>query len=138
MVDQSIKFVEFVSILEKVNDDIFWRGFEQKKEIELPSGKFVLVAKAGHIELNADPAHKSKQFRIEVQKPNGNMIGRVNFIQNDGKLEAIDVKVEKPYRRMKLATEMYKFARELGNDIQKSDKLTPLGAAFWSKIDHSA
>jgi hypothetical protein len=27
---------------------------------------------------------------------------------------------------------MYKFARELGNDIHPSSKLTALGRAFWS------
>lgn len=124
-------------VSEKVNDDIFWKGFERKKEIETKMGTFTLVAKAGYIELHADPAFKSKQFRIEVLNTFGAMVGRVNFIEKDGKLEAIDAMVEKKFRRMHLATEMYKFARELGNDINKSDKLTPMGQSFWSKIDHS-
>jgi ribosomal protein S18 acetylase RimI-like enzyme len=123
---------------EKVNDDVFWKGYEKKKEIETPMGTFTLVAKAGHLELNAQPAFKSKQFRVEVLNTHGAMVGRVNFIEKDGFLEAIDLKVEKKYRRMGLATELYKFARELGNSIRKSDMLTPLGQAFWSKKDHSA
>lgn len=134
-----ITFKEFSRIFqEKVNDDVFWKGYEKKKEIDTSMGTFTLVAKAGYVELNAKPAFKSKQFRIEVLNHHGAMVGKVNFVEKNDHLEAIDLMVEKKYRRMHLATEMYKFARELGSDIRKSPMLTPLGDKFWSKIDHSA
>lgn len=128
--------LSFRTFVEAVNDEVFWRWFEKKKTITLDSGTYDLVAKAGSIDLHPAVKNKSEQFRIEVKTSNGVHIGTVNFKRVDDSLEAIDVTIDKNFRRLGLATELYKFARELGNDIKKSDMLTPLGAAFWSKKSH--
>jgi len=129
-------FKEYL-LAEKVNDDLFWKGYEKRKTIL--DGKYVLVAKAGWIKLSNENKYKSHQFRIEVHtRPGGSMVGWVNFFENNDKLEALDLVVNEKHRRQGIATEMYKFARELGNDIQRSSKQTSLGKKFWSQKDHSA
>lgn len=121
-------------LLEAVNKDIFWESFRKEKKIL--DGEFVLIATAGYIEHGAKNPHKSKQFVITAKTKKGLQVGKVNFEVSDDKLEAIDVTVNEKFRRQGIASEMYKFARELGNDIKKSPKQTALGRAFWAK-DHS-
>lgn len=120
-------------LFEAVNKDVFWASF--KKEKEILNGKYKLVASAGYIEHGAANPYKSKQFKITAFNKN-KQIALVNFEVKDNNLEAIDITVDAAHRRKGIATEMYKFARELGNDIQRSEKQTALGKKFWSK-DHS-
>lgn len=122
-------------LLEKVNDKIFWSDFRKEKTIQLDK-EYLLVATAGYIGYGAKPGFKSTQFRI-VAKHKGAEIAWVNFEQHDGKLEALDLSVQPASRRKGIATEMYKFARELGNDIAPSKLQTGMGKIFWSKKDHS-
>ena len=42
-----------------------------------------------------------------------------------------NVSVWKEYQRKGIATEVYKFVRELGNDIKPSTTQTAAGKAFW-------
>lgn len=129
-------FKEFL-ITEKVNDDLFWKGYEKRKTIL--GGKYILVAKAGWIKMSNENKYKSHQFRIEVlTRPGGAQIGWVNFEEKNNNLEALDLVVDEKHRRQGIATEIYKFARELGNDIQASDKQTSLGKKFWSVKNHAA
>lgn len=124
--------MKVAELFEAVNVKVFKPGFEQTKE--LPGGKYKLVAKPGYVKIDQK---QSDQFRIEVQTMRGTQLGWVNFVQNGDELEALDLNVDKQFRRRGLATEMYKFARELGNTIVPSGKQTALGKAFWSKKDHS-
>jgi ribosomal protein S18 acetylase RimI-like enzyme len=119
-------------LTELVNASVFKPGFEKTKDIM--DGKYKLVATPGYVKINAK---ESEQFRIEVQTARGTKLGWVNFENHDGVLKALDLHVDKQFRRRGLATEMYKFARELGNKIAPSDKQRGDGKAFWSKIDHS-
>jgi ribosomal protein S18 acetylase RimI-like enzyme len=121
-------------LFEAVNKDIFWSSFKEEKEIL--GGKYKLIATAGYIEHGAANQYKSKQFKIVAKTAKNKQVALVNFEVKDNKLEAIDITVDADHRRKGIATEMYKFARELGNDIQKSEKQTALGKKFWSK-DHS-
>ncbi len=118
-------------LLEKVNPQQFKPGFERVKE--LPGGKYKLVATNGYIKSGAS---ESEQLRIEVQTMRGTKLGWVNFEVIDDNLEALDLNVDKQFRRRGLATAMYDFARELGNTIAPSRKQKPLGKLFWTK-DHS-
>lgn len=120
-----------LSLTEKVNKKIFEKGFEKTKEI----GKFTLIAKHGIIPYSpTKPLNVSEQFRIEAK--NGKlMVGWVNFKITENKLEAIDVVVNPEYRRQGIATEMYKFAKELGNSIVPSSMQRPMGKALWTKLD---
>ena len=120
---------------ELINKKVFRQGFEQSKEIL--DGKYVLVAKHGYIPYTSKPTYESPQFRIEVKTKKGVVVGWVNYENKDDNLEALDLFVHENHRRKGIASEMYKFARELGNDIRPSPKQTALGKKFWSVKDHS-
>ena len=119
---------------ETVNDKLFWTGYEKKKEIL--DGAYVLVASAGYVGYGAKPDHKSTQFRIVARTAKGGDVGWVNFENKDDHLEALDLTIQPAHRRKGIATEMYRFARELGNDIAPSKLQTTKGKQFWHK-DHS-
>lgn len=121
-------------IEEKINDKLFFTGYEKEKLIL--DGKYKLIAKAGYIPYSpTKPTFKSDQFRIEAHI-NGASIAWVNFEIKEGSLEALDLHVDQKHRRKGIATEMYNFAKELGNDIRPSSKQTGMGKLFWIK-DHS-
>jgi GNAT superfamily N-acetyltransferase len=120
-----------MKLYEVVNDKLFWVGYEKIKPIL--NDQFFLIAKAGYININAKNKYKSEQFRIEATTKNKTIIGWVNFKVTENSLEAIDLYVDVRYRRKGIATEMYKFAKELGNDIIPSKMQTTLGKSFWSK-----
>ena len=118
---------------EIINSSVFRRGFEKTKKIL--DDKFDLIAKHGYLPYSpSKKINTSNQFRIEAYKGK-QLIGWVNFEKNGDDLEALDVVVNEPFRRKGIATEMYKFAKELGNTIKPSSKQTALGKAFWNK-DH--
>ena len=135
--------LESEEIDETVNDKLFWTGYDKKKPIL--DGQYVLVASAGYVGYGAKPDFKSKQFRIVAKSAKtGGEIGWVNFEINDNgfgpqnrKLEALDLVIQPEHRRRGIATEMYRFARELGNDIKPSTLQTSMGKKFWAKKDHS-
>lgn len=121
-------------LCESVNKKVFMQGFEQEREIL--DGKYKLVAKHGYLPYTTPQTHISKQFRIEAKTAKGVMVGWVNFENIDDNLEALDLDVADRHQRKGIATEMYKFARDLGNTIKASPKQTALGKKFWNK-DHS-
>jgi len=121
-------------LIESVNKKVFMQGFEQEREIL--GGKYKLVAKHGYLPYTTPQTRESKQFRIEAKTAKGALIGWVNFeIINDNH-EALDLSVNEKHRQKGIATEMYKFARDLGNTIKPSSKQTAMGKKFWNK-DHS-
>lgn len=122
-------------LFEKVNDKVFWKNFHEEKMVL--GREYKLVAMAGWIKINAKNQFKSEQFRIVAKTAKGAEVGWVNFEVKNDKLEALDLAIQPAHRRKGLATEMYKFARELGNDIAPSSLQTGMGKEFWSKIDHS-
>ncbi len=122
-------------LTELVNTKAFMPGFEKTKTFTAKDGKeYKLVATPGYVKINAK---SSEQFRIEVQTVRGTKLGWVNFENKDGALQALDLDVADNFQRRGFATEMYKFARELGNTVEPSPKQTGDGKKFWSKIDHS-
>lgn len=135
----SIKYVDLSDldepedIDETVNDKLFWSGYQKEKPIP---GGYILVASAGYVGYGAKPDFKSNQFRIVAKSPKGGEIGWVNFEKQGDHLEALDLSIQPEHRRKGIATEMYRFARSLGNDIQPSKLQTASGKLFWNK-DHS-
>ena len=127
--------MKWSELIEKVNDKVFWKDFHQTKDIL--DGQYKLVAMAGWVKISAKNPYKSDQFRIVARTQNGVDVGWVNFEVKNDKLEALDLSIQPAHRRKGIATEMYKFARELGNDIAPSSLQTGMGKQFWSKIDHS-
>lgn len=126
--------MKVAELFEKVNDKIFWTDFSRTKTIL--DGQYKLSASAGYVGYGAKPNFKSTQFRIVAKTSNGAEIGWVNFENVDDKLEALDLVIQPAHRRKGIATEMYKYARELGNDIAPSKLQTGMGKEFWHK-DHS-
>jgi ribosomal protein S18 acetylase RimI-like enzyme len=127
-----MRFKEF--LLDKVNDKVFYTDFHKEKKILDDS--YTLIATAGYVGYGAKEGFKSEQFRIVAKTSKGVECGWVNFENKDGKLEALDLSIQPAHRRKGIATEMYKFARELGNDIAPSRLQTGMGKQFWNK-DHA-
>lgn len=127
-----MRFKEF--LLDKVNDKVFYTDFHREKKIL--DDAYTLIATAGYVGYGAKEGFKSNQFRIVAKTTKGVECGWVNFENKDGKLEALDLSIQPAHRRKGIATEMYKFARELGNDIAPSRLQTGMGKQFWNK-DHS-
>ena len=134
---QYVNLSDFESeeIDETVNDKLFWTGYDKKKPIL--NGQYILVASAGYVGYGAKPDFQSKQFRIVAKLPGGAEIGWVNFEKQGDHLEALDLSIQPEHRRRGIATEMYRFARELGNDIAPSKMQTGMGKQFWANKDHS-
>lgn len=122
-------------LFETVNKKVFMQGFEQEREIL--DGKYIIVAKHGYLPYTTPQTRVSNQFRIEVKTARGVQVGWVNFENIDDNLEALDLSVSEKHRRKGIASEMYKFARDLGNTIKPSSKQTAMGKKFWSDKDHS-
>lgn len=122
-------------LFEAVNSKVFQQGFEQTKSIL--DGKYTLVAKHGYLPFTTPQTRTSNQFRIEARTLKNTTIAWVNFEAKDNNLEAIDLVVQEKHRRKGIASEMYKFARELGNDIVRSGKQTKLGKLFWAEKDNA-
>jgi ribosomal protein S18 acetylase RimI-like enzyme len=120
-------------ITEKVNSKLFKKGFRQTKEIL--DGTYTLIATPGYMKLGQKLT--SDQFRITAKTSQGLECGWVNFENIDDKLEALDLAIQPAHRRKGIATEMYKFAKELGNDIRPARLQTTMGKLFWKDKDHS-
>lgn len=112
---------------ETINPKVFARGFEQTKEY----GVYELVATPGEMPyIPGKKARVSDQFRVEARL-GSIIVGWVNFKVTNNRLEAIDLVVNDEHQRKGIATAMYKFAQELGNDIMRSTMQTGDGKAFW-------
>lgn len=128
-------------ITEAVNTRGFVAGFKRSKPIL--GGDYTLVATPGFLGYGA-PRHgaTSNNFRITALDSSGQQVGLVDFVRTADTDEhdaifADSLEVMPSHRRRGIASEMYKFARELGNDIQPSSRQTAMGRDFWSKRDHS-
>ena len=115
------------TVVEKVNPDVFKRGFEKVKTF----GKYTMVATPGRFLLHQKFNEPSEQFTIKTFVGK-NQVSWVNFEIKDDHIEALDLHVDDKHRRRGIATAMYKFAKELGNDILPSSKQTALGKTFWA------
>lgn len=70
---------------------------------------------------------------ITVDDTHGRQIAYITLEVNPDEqtLSSQDTWVDKPYRRMGIATRMYDWGKSLGNDIIKSDTLSAQGKKFW-------
>lgn len=122
-------------LFEKVNEKIFFTNFHKEKEIL--DGKYKLVATAGYVRMGAPNKFKSHMFKVVVKTTKGTEVGYANFEQFDDHLEAESIKIDPAHREKGLASEVFKFVREIGNDVKPSKLQTGMGKLLWSKIDHS-
>lgn len=108
-----------------INPEVFQKGFQKLKQ--LADGTWLRAYGTG-----AD-------FRIEASK-NSHTLGEAIFDAKPGQvptanLEAFHTAVNREARGKGLATEIYKFASELGNDVQASDVQTQQGRAMWEGFE---
>jgi ribosomal protein S18 acetylase RimI-like enzyme len=126
---------EFVQ--EKINPSILEPDFSEEKTVMIQGEPYVLRAST----LNS---RMVPQIRIEAIAPNGKSVGYVRFVVHNADqrpgwfsrpeepyLSAGNLSVWNDYQRRGIASAMYNFARELGNDIQPSGTQTDQGRAFW-------
>jgi len=128
-------------ISEVVNPAIVSSEFHAEKIIDTSVGKLKLVAK--NIATGNVP-----QFVVSVINDKDQSIGHFRFVVADyrpekkmfgfklkSKLDPYvvggNVSVWGEYQRKGIATQVYKFVKELGNDIKPSTKQTAAGKAFW-------
>ena len=131
-----------LSLQEKINPEIMNKDFDVKKIIEIPKvGKLTL-----HAYYLSD--HILPQFKVDVITPDGKKVGYFRFIVHDyepdkkvfgfkvkSKLDpyvlAGNVSVWDEYQKKGIATAVYQFVKELGNDIKPSSTQTDAGKAMW-------
>lgn len=122
---------------EYVNKDTVTPGF--KKEKWIMGGKYKLVATARDRKNDKD----AEGLIIKVIDPEDTSVFRPGevgsvrlIVKGDGSyddktLSASLLGVDDDHQRKGLASAMYQFARELGNDIMPSNSQTDMGKAFW-------
>lgn len=112
-----------------INPEVFREGFEKIKELV---GGRKLVAYATRDEYGP-------VFRVSAREANGSEVGSADFIPTRGGLKRLKdrdlisalTEVDPAAQRQGIATEMYKFAHELGNDVIPSTAQTLEGKAMW-------
>jgi GNAT superfamily N-acetyltransferase len=124
---------EFVS--EDYNLKTVTPGFKKEKWYK---GRYLMVAQArvsdryeegrirGLIITVFDPKSKSIFF-------GSGGIASARFIVVGNHMEVSAVQVATEYQRQGIASAMYNFARELGNDVKPSRNQSDKGKAFWAK-----
>jgi hypothetical protein len=122
---------------EYINKDTVTPGF--KKEKWIMGGKYKLVATARDRKNDKD----AEGLIIKVIDPEDTSVFRPGevgsvrlIVKGDGSyddktLSASLLGVDDDHQRKGLASAMYQFARELGNDIMPSNAQTDMGKAFW-------
>ena len=121
---------------EKINPDTFKSGF--KKEKKIGNLRFVATARSDYTDdkipgLIIHVYDESRGRRNPEIATARLLVGSWEDL-NDPALKARPafVHVDSEYRRQGIASEMYNFARELGNEIKPSDAQSSLGKAFWA------
>jgi GNAT superfamily N-acetyltransferase len=122
-------------IQDDINPETVKPGFEQKRWYK---GRYLMVARAREMDEYED--RPTKGLIIKVYDPKTTSmwfksagIAQARFIVVDrDHMEVSMVSVADEYQRQGIASAMYNFARELGNEVQPSQNRTDMGKAFWS------
>ena len=134
-------------IIEKVNPDMADRNFRAEKDIDIPNvGTLKLIAQG----MDTDYPH---QFVVNVMNQDDEQVGRFRFVmmkynpekrnmfgfkvvnKEDPYVIGGNVSVWNEYQKKGIATQVYKFVKELGNDIRPSTTQSPAGKAMWKSFD---
>lgn len=132
-------------ITEKVNYDMAEKGWHQEKVIDVPGiGKVTL--KAYNISHILPP-----QFAVSVFDQDGKDIGYFRYLMMDYEKPKTGWFAKKPtkdpyvfagnasvwseYQKKGLARQVYKWIKELGNDIRPSTTQTAAGKAMWGSFE---
>ena len=121
---------EFVR--EVINPDSVKPGFTKEKWI---MGKYLMKAKA--IENPENPNVQGIVVKVYDPETTSSWlrsagIGSARFIVIDDHMEVSFTNVSDEYQRQGIASAMYQFARELGNEVQPSRARSDDAKAFWA------
>ena len=138
---------EFVS--EVINPKLALKDFHSEKRIEIPGiGPLTLVAHG----MDTSQPH---QFMVTATDDKGNKIGNFRFViidydperrnmfgfrvgtKKDPYIIGGNVSVHYNHQKKGIATEVYKFVRELGNDIKPSTTQTSAGKNMWRSFERN-
>jgi len=103
-------------VFEAVNTDIMKQGWTKREHRD---------------GLDLTAAANEQGLSIHAYDAGGRQIGFVHFEIIDDNLESFDTWVDSRMRRQGIATVMYNWAQELGNDIAPSSAQTAGGKKFW-------
>jgi predicted GNAT family acetyltransferase len=106
-------------VIEAVNTDIMKQGWTKNEH------------KDG---LDLRAAANEQGLSIHAYDAGGRQIGFVHFEIIGNNLESFDTWVDSRMRRQGIATVMYNYAKELGNDIAPSSAQTASGKKFWKSM----
>lgn len=117
-----------------INPEVFVEGFRKIKDVTEKGLR--LVAKS-------NDQHGRKLLEITAFDPKTKQaVGYVSFEPTQRGLEPViepaNTFVKSEFRRRGIATEMARFAEEMGNDIARSNIETPSGKGFWSNRQRGA
>lgn len=110
-----------------INPAVFKEGFEKLKQ--LADGTWLRAHSDGRV-FSVSAIRDSKELgRVDFIKPAGN--------EATANLKSDWTSVAKEARRQNLATEMYKFTRDLGNDIRRSSEISEDGLDMWRSFENN-
>ncbi len=132
---------------EVINPKLALKDFYYEKKIELPNiGPLTLVAHG----MDTSQPH---QFMVTATDDKGNKVGNFRFViidydperrnifgfkvgtKKDPYVIGGNVNVQYNYQKKGIATAVYKFVRELGNDIKPSTTQTAAGKNMWKAFN---
>ena len=140
-----MRFREFAA--ERVNLDVFKPGNQLKKVVDIPGiGPVTLKLEGKPKSMNipyiqimayAPDGDTIGYFRFHAFKtdPEKNIFGFKKSQQPEPYVAAGNINVYREYQRRGVATAVYKWLRELGNDIRPSTCQTDQGRAMWSGFE---
>lgn len=119
-----------------INPEVFKEGFERVKNLSDKGIK--LIARFRESGFDGNPVLVIEAYRKDRSNTARDLpIGNVEFETTSGKISknsdlfAVEARVNPHLRRQGIATEMYRFARELGNDIRWANSQTDAGFNMW-------
>lgn len=145
---------EELSLVEKINQEIINPNFNVEKEIELPNlGKIKLHAY--YVTDRPIPRFRVDVFKVDNSKHSlDNRMGYFSFVvsdynpdkkifgfkvksKKDPYVSAANASVWNEYQKKGIATAVYKFVKELGNELRPSPVQTAAGKAMWKSFQRN-
>jgi hypothetical protein len=133
---------------EAVNPDILKHGFHREKTIDTKKGPIKLIADVPEKQNEVFPQILVKGFneqnkQVSYLRLNIRDLEKLTLFfgirkqPKNAYLVAGNVMVTDEYQKLGIAREMYKFIKDLGNDIKPSETQTDYGKAMWRSFNRN-